>query len=118
MRAFSSHLHEDLRGTGVDVLLLAPSEVDSPYFAHNPGSRERIPSAARLAGLAMKPRALARDALRAIERGHTGVRIIPPRARWVYRTTPPPLMRALVRWDRMEAPALRRKSRSGTRYPR
>jgi short-subunit dehydrogenase len=103
MRAFSSHLSEDLRGTGVDVLLLAPSEVDSPYFAHNPGSRERIPGAARLAGPAMTPSEVARDAVRAIERGRTGVRIMPVRARWLYRTTPPPLMSALVRrtgWKR------------------
>ena len=33
----------DLLETGVGVTLLAPSEVDSPYFDHNPGSRGRIP---------------------------------------------------------------------------
>ncbi|HEX6585259.1 MAG TPA: SDR family NAD(P)-dependent oxidoreductase [Solirubrobacterales bacterium] len=104
MRAFSSHLREDLRGTGVDVLLLAPSEVDSPYFAHNPGTRERIPGAAKLAGPAMTPEEVARDAVRAIERGRTGVRIMPARARWVYRTTPPPLMRTLLRWTGWKRP--------------
>ena len=43
MRAFSEHLREDLRGTGVGVTVIVPAEVDSPYFDNNPGSRERVP---------------------------------------------------------------------------
>jgi len=43
MRAFANQLREDLRGTGIGVTLIVASEVDSPYWDHNPGSRERIP---------------------------------------------------------------------------
>ena len=56
MRAFSEHLREDLRGTGVGVTMIVPAEVDSPYFDHNPGSRERVPGIGRVLGL-LDPRA-------------------------------------------------------------
>jgi short-subunit dehydrogenase len=67
MRAFSDHLREDLRGTGVGVTLVVPSEVDSSYFEHNPGSRERIPGAGRLIGT-LTPEQVGRRVAGAIER--------------------------------------------------
>jgi short-subunit dehydrogenase len=67
MRAFTENLREDLRGTGVGVTLICPAEVDSPYFDHNPGSRERIPRIGRVVG-AMTPEQVARGTVRAIER--------------------------------------------------
>ena len=50
MRAFTEHLREDLRGTGVEVTLIVPAEVDSPYFDNNPGSRERVPGIGHVLG--------------------------------------------------------------------
>lgn len=50
MRHFTTALRADLRGTGVHVGLVMAGLVDSPYFEHNPGSLERVPSVARLIG--------------------------------------------------------------------
>jgi short-subunit dehydrogenase len=94
MRAFSYQLAADLRGTGVGVTLLAPSEVDSPYFDHNPGSRERIPRIARLIGK-MSEADVAAAAVDAIERERRE-RVEPLRGRLLLRTTPAPLMRLLL----------------------
>jgi len=94
MRAFSYQLEAELRGSGVGVTLLAPFEVDSPYFDNNPGSRERIPRIARLVG-AMTPADVAREAVSSIE-SERRERLVPWRGRLIYRTTPPPLMRWLL----------------------
>jgi short-subunit dehydrogenase len=95
MRAFSYQLEEDLQGTGVGVSLLAPTEVDSPYFDNNPGSRERIPRIAKLTGT-LDEADVAAAAVRVIER-ETRELIIPARGRWLLRATPAPLMRYLLR---------------------
>lgn len=94
MRAFSYQLEAELRGSGVGVTLLAPFEVDSPYFANNPGSRERIPKIAALVG-DMTPADVAREAADSIERERRE-RIVPWRGRLIQRLTPAPLMRLLV----------------------
>jgi short-subunit dehydrogenase len=95
MRAFSYQLEADLRGTGVGVTLLAPSEVDSPYFEHNPGSRERIPRIAKLLVGTVTPGDVAKAAADAIERERREV-LMPLRARVLVRLTPAPLMRTLL----------------------
>ena len=94
MRGFSYQLAADLRGTGVGVTLLAPSEVDSPYFDHNPGSRERIPGIARLIGT-MSEAEVGAAAVDAIEREYRE-RVVPWRGRLLLKTTPAPLMRLLL----------------------
>jgi len=96
MRAFAGQLRADLHGTGVEVTLVAPTEVSSPYFDHNPGSHERIPRASVLLGGAVTPEAVARDVVRAVERG-TKEAILPLRAAVVLRTTPQPVLEWLVR---------------------
>lgn len=94
MRAFSYQLEAELRGSGIGVTLLAPFEVDSPYFDNNPGSRERIPGIARLVGT-ITPADVAREAADAIEQERRE-RMLPWRGRWIYRLTPPPVMRWLL----------------------
>ena len=79
MRAFGEHLHEDLRGTGVGSTLVIPAEVDSPYFDHNPGSRERVPRAGRLIGT-LTPEQVGVKVARGVERERRRV-IIPWRLR-------------------------------------
>jgi short-subunit dehydrogenase len=96
MRAFASQLRADLAGTGVGVTLIAPAEVDSPYFDHNPGARERIPGAGALLGGATSEETVARYTARAIERGRNEV-IVPRRAALVVRLTPRPMLDWLVR---------------------
>ena len=48
MRGFHEALRADLHGTGVRSLLVVPSTVESGYWEHNPGSRERTPAIGRL----------------------------------------------------------------------
>lgn len=48
MRHFTAALHADLRGTGVSAVLVVCGEVDSAYFDHNPGARDRLPRISRL----------------------------------------------------------------------
>ncbi len=96
MRAFASQLRQDLRGTGVGVTLLAPSEVDSPYFDSNPGSRERIPRAVALLGGTLTPEQVARAAASALERDRREV-IVPWQAALVLALTPRPVVDWLVR---------------------
>lgn len=101
MRAFSYQLEDDLRGTGVGVSLLVPSEVDSPYFDNNPGSRERIPRIAKLIGTITEAD-VAAAAVKAIESERREL-LVPWRSRLLVKTTPAPLMRALMRrtgWKR------------------
>ncbi len=96
MGAFAGQLREDFRGTGIGVTLIAPSEVDSPYFEHNPGSRERIPRAVVLVGGAISPEQVARATAQAIERDRNEA-IIPRRAEMIVRLTPRPILNWLVR---------------------
>jgi short-subunit dehydrogenase len=96
MRAFASQLRADLSGTGIGVTLIAPAEVDSPYFDHNPGARERIPGAGVLLGGAVTEETVARYTARAIERNRDAV-IVPRRAAIIVRMTPKPVLDWLVR---------------------
>jgi uncharacterized protein len=97
MRGLSEALAADLAGTGVDVSLVAPGKVSSDYFAHNPGSEDRIPGIARLFRT-LTPEEVAADIIRAIER----------RRRLVVR---PRLLQLTVWWGRhfpwMLAPLIR-----------
>jgi NADP-dependent 3-hydroxy acid dehydrogenase YdfG len=43
LHGFTEALRADVRGTGVGVTLLIPGKVESGYFAHNPGSQDRVP---------------------------------------------------------------------------
>lgn len=112
MRAFAGQLRADLQGTGVGVTLVAPAEVDSPYFDHNPGSRERIPTASVLLGGAVTPEAVARDVVRAVARDRNEA-ILPRRAALVLRTVPQPVVDWLVRRTGWKRPR-QRVTESGT----
>ena len=96
MRAFANQLRADLAGTGVGVTLIAPAEVDSPYFDNNPGARERIPRASILLGGACSEPTVARATASAIGRERKQV-IVPLRAAAMFRLTPRPLLDLLVR---------------------
>jgi uncharacterized protein len=43
LHGFTEALRADLRGTGITVSLVIAGKVESEYFAHNPGSLERVP---------------------------------------------------------------------------
>jgi short-subunit dehydrogenase len=48
VRGFTEALRADLAGTKVKVTLFESGVVQSPYWEHNPGSRERVPKMGRL----------------------------------------------------------------------
>jgi short-subunit dehydrogenase len=106
MRAFASQLREDLRGTGVGVTLMAPSEVDSPYFDNNPGARERIPRAVLMVGGATTCEVVARYTADAVQRDRDEV-IVPRRAAIIVKLTPKRMFDWMVRrsgWRRSTQP--------------
>lgn len=43
MKGFAEAMRADLRGTGVSVTLVVLGTVETPYWEHNPGSREHLP---------------------------------------------------------------------------
>lgn len=43
LAGFTESLRADLKGTGISVTLVVLGLVESPYWEHNPGSRERAP---------------------------------------------------------------------------
>ena len=48
VRGFTEALRADLDGTGIGVTLYESGTVRSPYWEHNPGSRERVPKMGNL----------------------------------------------------------------------
>jgi len=48
MEGFTNALRAELHGSGVGVTLATFGAVDTPYWEHNPGSRERLPRLAAL----------------------------------------------------------------------
>jgi len=48
LRGFNAALAVELKGTGVGVTEVVPGKVRSDYFAHNPGSEERLPRISRI----------------------------------------------------------------------
>lgn len=102
MRALAGQVRADLRGTGVEVTLIAPAEVNSPYFDNNPGSHNRVPKAGVLTGRAASVALIARLSVDAIAAGRREA-ILPRRAAIVVRLTPTPVLNWLVQrtgWHR------------------
>lgn len=72
MRGFSEALASDLARSGVGVTLAVFAKVDSPYFAHNPGSIERIPSAQKMIRV-LTPEEAGKAVVAGIRRGQATV---------------------------------------------
>jgi uncharacterized protein len=64
VRGFTEALRADLARTGINVTLFESGVVRSPYWEHNPGSRERVPKMGKLV-----PELTSEAAARAIVRG-------------------------------------------------
>jgi len=43
LKGFAEALRQEMKGTGIGVTLVALGTVASPYWEHNPGSRENVP---------------------------------------------------------------------------
>jgi short-subunit dehydrogenase len=48
VRGLTEALRADLYGTGIGVTLYESGEIETPYWQHNPGSRERIPKIGKM----------------------------------------------------------------------
>lgn len=48
IRGFTQALRADLHDTDIKVTMVMATEVESPYWEHNPGSRERLPTISKL----------------------------------------------------------------------
>ena len=68
LHGFTEALRADLRGTGIAVSLVIPGKVESSYFAHNPGSRDRVPSIINVTRT-LHPDEVGEAIARAVERG-------------------------------------------------
>ncbi|MCB9777259.1 MAG: SDR family NAD(P)-dependent oxidoreductase [Alphaproteobacteria bacterium] len=93
---WSRALQKDLRGTGVDVVIVCPPAVDTPFF-ENAGFADYK---AQHPGLAlMHPDAVAAGTLDAVQR-RAGQVILSPRARvlWLLDKLAPPVVERLQRW--------------------
>ena len=67
VRGFTEALRADLSRTGIGVTLYESGVVQSAYWEHNPGSRERVPRMGRLVP-ELSPEAAAAALVRGIER--------------------------------------------------
>jgi uncharacterized protein len=68
MEGFNNALRADLHGSGIGVTLATFGTVESPYWEHNPGSRERLPRQA--VGIpALSPQQVALAIVSAVEKG-------------------------------------------------
>lgn len=66
VRGFTEALRADLKGTGVGVTLFECGVVKTPYWDHNPGSRERVPKMGNLVP-ELTPEQVAAAIIRGIE---------------------------------------------------
>ena len=68
MEGFNASLRADLYGSGIAVTLAMFGTVETPYWEHNPGSRERLPK--RAAGIRpLTPDSAANAMVASIEKG-------------------------------------------------
>ena len=67
VRGFTEALRADITGTGIRVTLFESGVVESPYWGHNPGSRERVPRMGKLVP-ELTPEAAAVAIVRGIKR--------------------------------------------------
>jgi short-subunit dehydrogenase len=65
---FTEALRADVKGKGIDVTLVVFGTVETPYWEHNPGSRERVPAGNPI----LAPILTAEQAAEAIFRGVEG----------------------------------------------
>jgi uncharacterized protein len=109
MRGFTEALRAELQATGIRVTLVTPGGVASPYWAHNPGMVERLPTITKVYPT-LTPEQVAAAIVRGVERNQREVilpwsvkltillhRLLPRPVQWVFTKTgaqrPPPAAR-------------------------
>jgi short-subunit dehydrogenase len=64
---FTEALRADVKGTGIDVTLVVLGTVETPYWKHNPGSRERVPAGNPILAPVLSPEEAADAIFRGVE---------------------------------------------------
>jgi short-subunit dehydrogenase len=82
VRGLTQALRADLYGTRIGVTLYESAEVESPYWAHNPGSRERVPKIAKLIPV-LKPEQVGKAVVAGV-RGNRRLIVIPLMMKVIY----------------------------------
>jgi short-subunit dehydrogenase len=72
MEGFTKALRADLYGSGIGVTLAIFGPVETPYWEHNPGSRERLPKRAAMVPV-LSPQQVASTIVTAIDRGSRAI---------------------------------------------
>ncbi len=70
---FTESLRADLRRTGLTVTLVVLGEVETPYWQHNPGSREHMPKSNPILAPVLTPEQAAQAIVQGVERGQRRV---------------------------------------------
>jgi short-subunit dehydrogenase len=73
LRGFTEALRSELHGSGIGVTLVVLGKVASPYWAHNPGSEERIPKLVPLITRTLTAEEAATAIIKGIERNRRQV---------------------------------------------
>ncbi|MBC8013142.1 MAG: SDR family NAD(P)-dependent oxidoreductase [Methyloceanibacter sp.] len=64
---FTEALRADVKGTGIGVTLVVLGTVETPYWEHNPGSRERVPAGNPILAPILSPEEAAEEIFRGVE---------------------------------------------------
>ena len=70
---FAESLRADLRRTGLTVTLVVLGAVETPYWQHNPGSREHMPKSNPILAPVLTPEQAAQAIVQGVERGQRRV---------------------------------------------
>jgi short-subunit dehydrogenase len=100
---FTEALRADLRRTGLAVTLVVLGEVETPYWQHNPGSREHMPKSNPLAPV-LTPEQAAQAIVQGVERGQR-------------RVVKPAILRALFLLNAVAPGLVARQLRRGVKEP-
>jgi short-subunit dehydrogenase/ketosteroid isomerase-like protein len=95
LRGFTEALRSDLRGTGIGVTFFESGVVETPYWEHNPGSRERIPGIGTFLLRTLTPEEVGEAVVSGIRRRKRLI-VMPFMLRVIY--TQHALLPWLVRW--------------------
>jgi len=104
MLGFTESLRADLRRTGIDVTLVVLGEVETPYWQHNPGSRQHMPKSNPILAPVLTPEQAAQAIVQGVER----------RQRRVFK---PAILRALIVLNALAPDLVARQLRRAVQKP-
>ena len=99
LSGFTEALRTEMRGKGITVTLIVLGMVESPYWQHNPGSRENVPKATKMLP-ALSPEQAAEAIYSGVARGSwTVIKPFLLRPLFLLNAFMPRLVEAQMRWS-------------------